>query len=52
VARVAQVFGIPCVVLRAASDLAGRESDLDLAAFLPVAARGVARVAELVVPLL
>jgi adenosylhomocysteine nucleosidase len=49
VARVAHLFGIPCVVLRAASDLAGRESDLDLAAFLPVAARGVARVAEIVV---
>jgi adenosylhomocysteine nucleosidase len=50
VARVAELFGIPCVVLRAASDLAGRESDLDFAAFLPVAARGMAHVAEIVVP--
>jgi len=50
VARVAHLFGITCVVLRAVSGLAGRESALDLATFLPAAARSVARVAEIAIP--
>jgi adenosylhomocysteine nucleosidase len=52
VTRVAQRFGIPCVVVRAASDLAGRASDLDMTAFLPAAARCVAAIITVVVPVL
>lgn len=50
--RVAERFGVPCLVLRAASDQAGRESAHDLAAFLPAAVRSVARLLGVLLPVI
>ena len=44
VAQVADRFGLPWVVVRCLSDLAGADSHLDFPAFLPVAARAAALV--------
>jgi len=48
VAQAAELLGIPCVVIRSLSDLAGAESHLDFPRFLravaPSAAQVVARV--------
>ncbi len=43
VAAVAERFGVPVVVVRALSDLAGSESHMDFPAFLDAAARIAAR---------
>ncbi len=52
VAQVAARWGddIPVVNVRCLSDLAGRDSDLDFRAFLPVAARAASRVAHRLAP--
>lgn len=42
VAQVAERFGVPCVVVRALSDLAGAESHMDFGAFVHAAAEGAA----------
>jgi adenosylhomocysteine nucleosidase len=52
VAQVAEQFGMPCIVVRCVSDLAGAESHLDFSAFLPYAAESAARVLRRIVPAL
>lgn len=52
VAQVADRFGLPCVVVRCLSDLAGAGSALDFAAFLPQAARLAALTVRRIVHLL
>jgi len=52
VAQVAAQFQVPCVVVRCLSDLAGGESHLDFAAFLPYAAEIAAQVLRRIVPIL
>jgi adenosylhomocysteine nucleosidase len=42
VAQVAERFGVPCVVVRALSDLAGAESHMDFGSFVQAAAEGAA----------
>lgn len=42
VAQVAERYGIPCLVVRSLSDLAGAESHMDFAAFCGAAAEGAA----------
>jgi adenosylhomocysteine nucleosidase len=49
VAQVAERFGIPWVVVRCLSDLAGSSSHVDFRAFLPVAAANAAAVVRAVV---
>lgn len=49
VAHVAQRFGLPWVVVRCLSDLAGSDSHLNFPAFLPVAAKAAALVVRRVV---
>ncbi len=51
-AQVAAQFAAPCVVVRCLSDLAGADSHLDFAAFLPYAAEIAARVLRRIVPAL
>jgi adenosylhomocysteine nucleosidase len=52
VAQVADLFGVPCIVARSVSDLAGAQSHLDFAKFLdsasPIAAEIVARIVAIV----
>ena len=43
VAQVAERFGVPCVVVRALSDLAGAESHMDFGSFVHAAAAGAAQ---------
>jgi adenosylhomocysteine nucleosidase len=50
VAQVARRFGVPWVVVRCLSDLAGASSHLDFASFLPVAAANAARAVRRIVP--
>jgi adenosylhomocysteine nucleosidase len=50
VAQVAHRFGVPWVVVRCLSDLAGASSHLDFASFLPVAAANAARAVRRIVP--
>lgn len=52
VAQVADRFGVPLLVVRCLSDLAGRASPMDFSAFLPVAGDLAARVARRLLPLL
>jgi adenosylhomocysteine nucleosidase len=42
VAQVAHAFGVPCVVVRSLSDLAGTESHMDFPSFVSAAAEGAA----------
>jgi len=51
-AQVAERFGVPCVVVRCLSDLAGAESHLDFAAFLPAAAGAAATVVRRLIPIM
>ncbi len=51
-AQVAERFGVPCVVVRCLSDLAGAESHVDFAAFLPAAANAAAIVVRRLIPIL
>jgi adenosylhomocysteine nucleosidase len=51
-AQVADRFGVPCVVVRCLSDLAGAESHIDFATFLPSAAGAAAIVVRRLIPVL
>jgi adenosylhomocysteine nucleosidase len=51
-AQVAEQFGVPCIDVRCVSDLAGADSHLDFAAFLPYAAESAAQVLRRIVPVL
>jgi adenosylhomocysteine nucleosidase len=51
-AQVAERFGVPCVVVRCLSDLAGAESHLDSASFLPEAASTAAAVVHRLIPIM
>ncbi len=51
-AQVAEQFRVPCIVVRCVSDLAGAESHLDFAAFLPYAAESAAQVLRRIMPVL
>lgn len=51
-AQVAERYGVPCVVVRSLSDMAGAESHLDLPAFLGAAAAGAAAVVRRLLPAL
>ncbi|MBX6321300.1 MAG: 5'-methylthioadenosine/adenosylhomocysteine nucleosidase [Rhodospirillaceae bacterium] len=52
VAQVAERYGVPCVVVRCLSDLAGADSHLDIVSFLGAAAREAADVVRRLVPVL
>lgn len=52
VAQVAERFGLPWLVVRCLSDLAGIDSHLNFPAFLPLAAAAAAKVVRRAVPLL
>lgn len=52
VAQVAERYGVPCVVVRCLSDLAGADSHLDIMSFLGAAAREAAGVVRRLVPAL
>jgi adenosylhomocysteine nucleosidase len=52
VAQIAERYGVPCVIFRSLSDLAGAGSHLDFAAFLAATAEGAARVLRRVIPAL
>ncbi len=52
VAQVAEAYGRPWLVVRAISDLAGRESARDFAAFVEAAAAGAAAVVTRLLPIL
>jgi adenosylhomocysteine nucleosidase len=51
-AQVAEQFKVPCIDVRCVSDLAGADSHLDFAAFLPYAAESAAQVLRRIVPVL
>jgi adenosylhomocysteine nucleosidase len=51
-AQVAEQFKVPCIDVRCVSDLAGADSHLDFAAFLPYAAESAAQVLRRIVPAL
>ena len=51
-AQVAERFGVPCVVVRCLSDLAGGESHVDFATFLPAAAQAAATVVRRLIPII
>ena len=51
-AQVAERFGVPCIVVRCLSDLAGAESHIDFTAFLPAAAGTAAIVVRRLIPLI
>jgi adenosylhomocysteine nucleosidase len=52
VAQVAEAFGVPAIVIRSLSDLAGSESHLDFGKFVAAVAPTAARVVERLVPVL
>ena len=52
VAQVAERFGVPCVVVRSLTDLAGADSHLDFMAFLHAAAETAAGVVRRILPAL
>lgn len=49
-AQVAERFGLPCLVIRSLSDLAGQSSHVDIGAFLPHAAENAAIVLRALLP--
>lgn len=49
-AQVAERFGVPCVVVRCLSDLAGSDSHVDFRMFLPTAAAAAAAVVQRLIP--
>jgi adenosylhomocysteine nucleosidase len=51
-AQVAERFAIPCIVVRCLSDLAGAESHMDFAKFLPLAAHAATIVVRRVLPIM
>jgi adenosylhomocysteine nucleosidase len=51
-AQVAERFGVPCIVVRCLSDLAGAESHMDFAKFLPLAASAATIVVRRLIPIL
>jgi adenosylhomocysteine nucleosidase len=51
-AQVAERFGVPCVVVRCLSDLAGSDSHVDFKAFLPAAAAAAAAVVHRLIPVI
>jgi adenosylhomocysteine nucleosidase len=51
-AQVAERFGVPCIVVRCLSDLAGAESHMDFAKFLPLAAHAATIVVRRVLPIM
>jgi adenosylhomocysteine nucleosidase len=51
-AQVAEQFKVPCIDVRCVSDLAGADSHLDFAVFLPYAAESAAQVLRRIVPVL
>jgi adenosylhomocysteine nucleosidase len=52
VAQVAEAFGVPAIVIRSLSDLAGAESHLDFGKFVAAVAPVAAKVVEKLVPVL
>jgi adenosylhomocysteine nucleosidase len=52
VAQVAEAFGVPAIVIRSLSDLAGSESHLDFGKFVAAVAPTAAKVVERLVPVL
>jgi len=50
VAQIAERFGVPCVVVRSLSDLAGADSHMDIRTFLSVAAGQAATVVRRLIP--
>jgi adenosylhomocysteine nucleosidase len=52
VAQVAEAFGVPAIVIRSLSDLAGSESHLDFGKFVTAVAPTAARVVERLIPVL
>jgi adenosylhomocysteine nucleosidase len=52
VAQVAKAFGVPAIVIRSLSDLAGAESHLDFGKFITAVAPTAAKVVERLVPVL
>lgn len=52
VAQIAERFGVPCVVVRSLSDLAGADSHMDIATFLSVAAGQAATVVRRILPVM
>jgi adenosylhomocysteine nucleosidase len=51
-AQVAERFGVPCIVVRCLSDLAGLDSHIDFTSFLPAAADAAASVVRRLIPVL
>ena len=52
VAQVAKAFGVPAIVIRSLSDLAGADSHLDFGKFVTAVAPTAAKVVERLVPVL
>jgi adenosylhomocysteine nucleosidase len=52
VAQVAEAFGVPAIVIRSLSDLAGQDSHLDFGKFVTAVAPTAAKVVEKLVPVL
>ena len=52
VAQVAKAFGVPAIVIRSLSDLAGSDSHLDFGKFVTAVAPTAAKVVERLVPVL
>jgi len=51
-AQAAERFGVPCVVVRCLSDLAGSDSHVDFQTFLPAAAAAAAAVVHRLIPVI
>jgi adenosylhomocysteine nucleosidase len=51
-AQVADRFGVPCIVVRCLSDLAGGDSHVDFKTFLPAAAAAAAAVVHRLIPVI
>ena len=52
VAQVAEAFGVPAIVIRSLSDLAGADSHLDFGKFVTAVAPTAAKVVERLIPVL